>query len=324
MLISERNKQALDALNARDRRPGAVMVQVSAKCNLGCIMCGYVGKTPNTGFIEESLFQHILNDCKSYGVQWIYMETAWGEPMLHPRIFELLELARCFQVLLSTNITPLNERRIVRLAELNIASFQLSFCGYDQLSYETIYVGARFSHVVKNLELVQKIFTDRSPNTKLLVNGVSLKDDHEFVDRTVIFLKSLGFKSDQVEIKLPNNFGGLYTGSPAETTRGIHTYKDLRNQQLELCSVLADNPGVYVDGRVTACGCIDNSSALIIGDIRKETLREMRYGPRYDALLSAFTSGDVSKVPLCADCDVPYCNSRMVNYPIAGTRHSSS
>jgi hypothetical protein len=117
-----------------------------------------------------------------------------------------------------------------------------------------------------------------------------------------------------MEIKLPNNFGGLYTGSPNEPTRGIHTFKDLRGEQLEICSVLLDNPGIYVDGRVTACGCLDNSSALIIGDIRVESLRDMRYGARFEALLQAFMAGDVSEVPLCATCDVPYCSSRMVTY----------
>src|SRR5215813_7326196 len=118
MRPDEHNQARLDALNARDRRPTGVMIQVSAKCNLGCVMCGYVGKTPNVGFIEPGLFQKILDDCRSYGVQRIYMETAWGEPMLHPKIFELLEMAHGFQIVLSTNITPLNQRRVERLAKL--------------------------------------------------------------------------------------------------------------------------------------------------------------------------------------------------------------
>jgi hypothetical protein len=149
------------------------------------------------------------------------------------------------------------------------------------------------------------------------VNGVSLTDDPDFAARTVYFLKSIGFRDDQIDIKLPNNFGGLYTGSPAEPIRGIHTFKDLRGQLPELCSVLTDNPGIYVDGRVTACGCLDNSSALVIGDIRTESLREMRYGPRYEALLQAFISGDIADLTLCSTCDVPYCGSRNVEVDIA-------
>src|SRR5262245_29104413 len=130
------NLQLLETFNQRDRRPTGVMVQVSARCNLGCVMCGYVGRTPNVGFIEPGLFARILEDCRSYGVPEIYMETAWGEPMLHPKIFDLLEMASGFQIVLSTNITPLNSRRIDRLAELNLYLLQMSFCGYDRESYE--------------------------------------------------------------------------------------------------------------------------------------------------------------------------------------------
>jgi hypothetical protein len=314
MNTAEQNARTLAELNARDRRPTGVMIQVSAKCNLGCVMCGYVGKTPNVGFIEPELFQHILDDCRSYGVDRIYMETAWGEPMLHPKIFDLLEMTRGLQVVLPTNITPLNERRIDRLAALEIDTLQLSFCGYDQASYEKTYVGGRFDHVVANLRYIRQTFVQRSPATKLLVNGVALTQDRDFVDRTVAFIKSLGFQDGQIEIKLPNNFGGLFTDSPVEPTRGIHTYKDLTGQVPELCSVLVNNPGVYVDGRVTACGCLDNSSALVIGDVRTESMRQIRYGQRFEALLQAFLGGDISDMPLCSQCDVPYCETRMVTY----------
>ena len=291
-----------------------MMIQVSAKCNLGCVMCGYVGRTPNVGFIDPALFGRILDDCRSYQVDRIYMETAWGEPLLHPGIFDLLEMAKDLKIVLSTNITPLNERRIDRLAATNLDTFQLSFCGYDAESYQTIYVGAKFDHVVQNLRRIVQTFSERSPATKILVNGVSLQNDTTFVARTVSFLLSLGFRENQIEIKLPNNFGGLYTGSPLDANSGIHTHKELKDQAPRLCSVLTDNPEIYIDGRVTACGCLDNSSALIIGDIHTQSLREMRYGARYEALLDRFMTGDIGGLPLCAECDVPYCDTRMVTY----------
>jgi len=278
MLTDAYSQGLLTAFFARERRPTGVMIQVSAKCNLGCVMCGYVGRTPNVGFMEPSLFAHILEECRSFGVDRIYTETAWGEPMLHPKIFDLLELARDFKIVLSTNITPLNARRIDRLAEFNLDTLQLSFCGYDRESYEATYVGAKFDHVVENLHLIHRVFAERSSDTTIIVNGVALHNDLNFVARTVAFLRSIGFRDDQMEIKLPNNYGGLYTGGSGDTLHGIHTFKNLRDQPLEICSVLLDNPGIYVDGRVTACGCLDNSSALIIGDIRTEGLRAMRFG----------------------------------------------
>ena len=232
--------------------------------------------------------------------------------MLHPKILELLEMAQGFQIDLSTDVAPLDAQQFGQTG-LQLATLQMSFVGYDRESYETTYVGGKFDHVAANLRQIAEQFPVRSPDTRLLVNGVSLQNDPSFVDKTVAFVRSVGFAEDQIEIKLPNNFGGLYTGSPIEESSGIHTYKNLNGAQLEICSVLLNNPGVYVDGLVTVCGCLDNSSALIVGDIRQESLREMRYGPRFEALLRAFAEEDISQVPLCKDCDLPYCTSRNVN-----------
>jgi MoaA/NifB/PqqE/SkfB family radical SAM enzyme len=313
--VALRNAKLLRDFYERDRLPTGVMIQISAKCNLGCQMCGYVGKTPNVGFISFELFERVLEACREVGLDSIWFETAWGEPMLHPNIFELLERAHGFKVMLSTNITPLNRRRIERLADMGLHHLQLSFFGFDKVSYERTYVGAKFEHIVENMRTVCEVFSIRSPATQLLVNGVALENDPSLVVRTTAFVQSLGFSDEQMLFNLPHNFGGQYHGSPTDLNTGVNTYKDLRGLKPDLCSVLLNSPGVYVDGRVTACGCLDNSAALIIGDIRTQGFREMRHGTRFDALLKAFVNGDISEVPLCDKCDVPYCGNNTKRAP---------
>ena len=313
-LIAQRNSELLRELDARDRRPTGVMIQVSAKCNLGCRMCGYVGKTPNPGFIDTALFTHILAQLRQFGVDSIWLETAWGEPMLHPGIFELLELARGFKVVLSTNITPLNQPRIERLAEFGLHYLQLSFCGFDQESYEGTYVGGKFEQVVRNLKLVHNLFRERAPATTLLISGVALADDPRFIEKTKAFVGSLGFREEEMEFKLAHNFGGQFQVATVDADTGIHTFKDIRGQKPDLCSVLMNNPGILVDGRVTACGCLDNAGAMIIGDIRTQTLRDIMHGAPYETLLQRFMGGDLRGMPLCEKCDIPYGSSRIVKY----------
>ena len=175
--------------------------------------------------------------------------------------------------------------------------------------------GAKFEHVVENMRTVCELFPTRSPATQLLVNGVALENDPSLVARTTAFVRSLGFTDEQMLFNLPHNFGGQYHGSPTDLNIGVNTYKDLRGLKPDLCSVLLHSPGVYVDGRVTACGCLDNSAALIIGDIKTQGFREMRHGVRFDALLKAFVNGDLSEVPLCDKCDVPYCGNNTKRAP---------
>jgi len=45
--------------------------------------------------------------------------------------------------------------------------------------------------------------------------------------------------------------------------------------------------------------------ARSIGDIRTQSISEMRAGPRFQAMIDAFVKDDLSGFPLCAKCDIP-------------------
>jgi hypothetical protein len=43
-----------------------------------------------------------------------------------------------------------------------------------------------------------------------------------------------------------------------------------------------------------------------IGDLTKQSLAEIQSGPRYRAMIQSFMKRDISGLPLCIECDVPY------------------
>jgi radical SAM protein with 4Fe4S-binding SPASM domain len=63
---------------------------------------------------------------------------------------------------------------------------------------------------------------------------------------------------------------------------------------------------VQSNGEVQACGCESsiNAPALIVGDIRQQTLSEIWNGPRMRALRESFTNGTLN--PNCLRCDYYY------------------
>jgi len=256
------------------------------------------------------LYLRVLEECRQDGINKIYFNTAWGEPMLHPEIFDMMDAASDFQVVLSTNATPLTAKRIAKLVEANLQTIQVSFAGYDKKSYESVYVGGRFERVSENIRAIKAGLTANGSNTHFLVNGVSLHDDPDFIIRTYEFLEGLGVEEDEIVMTLPSNYAGLYDPS-RQNSEGIKTLKPLRDEMPVICSVLADNPGILYDGRVTVCGCLDDAGALVIGRIGEESLMEMRRGPKFRELIDQFIAGDISNLPLCVDCDVPYGESRL-------------
>jgi hypothetical protein len=188
---------------------------------------------------------------------------------------------------------------------------QVSFFGWDQESYGSVYRGAKFDQSVAKLTRLVERFRVHAPDSRLLVSAISLENDETKIRKGLAVLKDIGFMPDEIELKLPNNYGGLNDVTPYSDPFQLRTYKNATlRDDLVLCSVLTDSPAVLHDGRVTACGCLDNDGILELGNILETSLREMRYADRYEKMVQAFLDKDISNLDMCKDCDIPYGESR--------------
>ena len=283
-----------------------VNIQVARTCNLRCSFCSHDRWTEATGMMDFALFERIVASLKADGIGTVCFVSAQGESLLHPRIFDMLEaaLAAGFETNLVTNGTPLNERRIERLAALGLDAVQFSFAGWDKASYEAAYVGGRFEPVSRNLAGL--IHALRGTRTMLTINGV-LRDECG-IEPTRAYLASLGAAPETIRLGLAHNWGGtVEAGRQRSVPAGtVWSHRDLAGATRKVCPLLLSTQGIYIDGRVTACGCIDANGALEIGHIGDGTISSMRGGERYRGMVKAFEQGDVSGLPLCAGCEIPY------------------
>lgn len=289
------NKRALARLAANDYRPQHVMVQLTRTCNLRCAMCGHPSWQNPSGMMPEALFEQIVAQCLELGRPTLIFATAQGEPLLHRKAESFIETAvkAGLTVNIATNGMPLTPERCDRLAGTGMNGIQFSFAGYDAATYESIYIGGRFETVVRNLvHLKEALDRKRSPTT-LWINGVVPADQPGFADRTREFLQDLGIGSGQVALQAIKNFAGQNAGM--EST--------VRLASSRLCRIGAWYAGVYVDGTVTACGCLDSNGELAIGNLHEESLAEMRRGARFQAVLDTLLSDAVATHPLCGSCD---------------------
>lgn len=269
-----------------------VNIQVARTCNLRCTFCSHDVWAEPTGLMDYGLFEHVLASLKTDGIKTVCFVAAQGEPMLHPRILDMLALAldKGFETNLCTNGTPLNFKRIAALSLLEPHSIQFSFAGYDKASYERLYVGGKFERVSVNL--MSLIAALRGSRTALSINGVL--DDPDDFERTRDYLHTLGARDNEIRLQIAHNWGGTVKTAFAP------------KPSPPLCPLLVSTPGIYIDGRVTACGCIDANGALAIGHIREKPLSEIRAGEPYQSMVNAFAAGDISGLPLCAKCEVPW------------------
>ncbi|QDV36275.1 radical SAM protein [Tautonia plasticadhaerens] len=137
------------------RLPRFLQVEPVGQCNLRCRMCPIQFRRdgPPHGppaFMDFDLFARLLDqfaDLEELQLQGL------GEPMMHPRFFDMISLAsgRGIKVSTNTNLTLLTASRAERCVTSGLAELHASIDGATAETYERIRVRARFDRIVRNL-----------------------------------------------------------------------------------------------------------------------------------------------------------------------------
>src|SRR5690349_3286491 len=142
-------------ITAQDRSvPGPAFVQVEpvGQCNLRCTMCAIQFREdgPPDGppaFMTWEQFERILDGCR--GASELHLQGL-GEPLMHPRFFDMVRAAteRGLVVSTNSNLTLLTERRADQLLECGLKRLHISIDGARAETYEAIRHKAHFDRVV--------------------------------------------------------------------------------------------------------------------------------------------------------------------------------
>lgn len=149
--------------------PDFAQIEPIGRCNLACRMCTVNDRGDTVGELPFEQFAAILAllpQLKRLHLQGL------GEPMLHPRFFDMVALAarQGIDVSTNTNLTLLTEARARRCVTSGLRSLSVSLDGASAAVYESIRVGASFDKVVRNLGRLMAART--AANSPLHVRGV--------------------------------------------------------------------------------------------------------------------------------------------------------
>lgn len=78
---------------AVDYTPLHIYVEPTNECNLNCAHCMRDLMTRQTGFMDTDLYAGVIGQASDMGIEWVYL-FGDGEPLLHPDIEQMVELAR--------------------------------------------------------------------------------------------------------------------------------------------------------------------------------------------------------------------------------------
>jgi MoaA/NifB/PqqE/SkfB family radical SAM enzyme len=140
---------------ARVPLPRFLQIEPVGQCNLRCRMCpiqfrvdGSPGAPP--AFMPYETFCTLLEQFE--GVRELHLQGL-GEPLMHPRFFDMVRRAveRGIEVSTNTNLTVLSERRAEQCVASGLARIHVSIDGATAAVYERIRLRARFAKVVRNV-----------------------------------------------------------------------------------------------------------------------------------------------------------------------------
>jgi radical SAM protein with 4Fe4S-binding SPASM domain len=136
--------------------PTYVQIEPVGQCNLRCQMCSiqFRADGPPYGppaFMPFERFVAMLDALPD--LQELHLQGL-GEPMMHPRFFDMVSYAAAkgVQVTTNSNATLLNERRAERCVASGLACLHVSLDGANAATYERIRVRAHFDRVTANVE----------------------------------------------------------------------------------------------------------------------------------------------------------------------------
>ncbi len=138
--------------------PTFVQIEPVGQCNLRCQMCSIQFRQdgPPYGplaFMDFDAFTRLVDQ---FGpLQELHLQGL-GEPMMHPRFFDMVAYAAAKGVRVSTNsnLTLLNARRADACVTSGLERIHVSIDGATPETYERIRVRSHFDRVVRNLDLL--------------------------------------------------------------------------------------------------------------------------------------------------------------------------
>ncbi|MNI25759.1 Antilisterial bacteriocin subtilosin biosynthesis protein AlbA [compost metagenome] len=277
-------------------------IEITSVCNLACTFCPQTKRQAN--FIKVDAFTKILDDIKPH-TDYIYYHVK-GEPLLHPKIDELLDLSheRGFKVNITSNGTLLNKNKHKLLTKpaLRQMNFSLhSFDGHEGSENKEEYVTTILSFIKEALATTKIIFSLRLWNLDT-DNTTNLERSR---NREVLEIIEREFNLDyKIEEKFVRGSGTKIVDRVYLNQDHEFQWPDLKEAEDEgkgFCHALRNQAAILVDGTVVPC-CLDGEGVINLGNVHQTPFSEIVESDRANKLYDGFSRREVVE-ELCRKCD---------------------
>ena len=270
------------------KRFDKIYLEISNRCNLRCAFCPGTKRPSGTMGAEE--FALLLPKLRPW-TDYLYFHLM-GEPLCHPELETLLELAgeAGFKVILTTNGTLLSRRQELLLASPGLHKVNISLHAFEANDLDV-----PFSRYLEECFA----FGKAAEGKKVVVYRLWNQGGSDRRNREALELLERYFPGPWVEERRGSRIGPKVYLHPGE----VFDWPDLEGEPAQgrvFCRGLRDQVGILCDGTVVPC-CLDHEGDIPLGNLFRQDLEEILDSPRARELYRGFSEGRAEE-ELCRRC----------------------
>lgn len=314
-----KNRSRLEEVIPLDT-PYTLAIDPSNLCNFRCSFCAIQSKKENLPFrkqlMDKDLFVKIIDDLKEFPEKLKVLRiNGQGEPLLNPDLPDMINYAKEKEVAefieIITNGSCLCPVLNQKLINSGIDRIRISIEAIDAEGYKDI-AGAKinFETFRENIkDLHDRSGTRCEVYCKIVDVAVPTEEDKER------FFGLFGDICDRIFI---DNIIPLWSDfeeinqKMSLRDKGMHGQKI---QNIKVCPYPFYSLIINTDGEVTVC-CADWKRKLIVGDLKKESLKEIWNGAVLREFWKKLLQGKKNQFEMCKKCLLPMydCNDNIDDF----------
>ncbi|KOP79565.1 Fe-S oxidoreductase [Lysinibacillus sp. FJAT-14745] len=277
-----------------------VYIEITSVCNLACSFCPPTARAK--GLIKVEQFNKILDEIRPH-TKYIYLHVK-GEPLLHPRIDQLLDAAheKGFKVNITTNGTLIkkNHEKILGKPALRQINFSLhSFDGHEGSENREKYLG----------DILNFVRASKDYNTIISYRLWNLQRDHvtDIAARRNRETLEILEKEYNLDYRIEEK---VQPGKGVKIANNIYLNQDHEFKWPSLlepedegkgfCHALRSQAAILVDGTVVPC-CLDGEGVINLGNVNEKSFTDIVQGERANNIVDGFSRREAVE-ELCRKC----------------------
>lgn len=278
--------------------PPLLEFEPSSKCNMNCVFCGRQAMNRPQVLMDYDLYKKLIDESSNFNIFGISY-SGWGEPLLHNKIFDMIDYAHKNGIVvhLITNGLLLTEEVSKKLLDVNLDKIKISLQGASEKDYSTMRANPHYFKIVENIKKLVELRDKRESNLFIQVSTSITNETHEQQQEFTKFWNEIvdDFYMDMTTFRRLKGIKKV-----EEFIKG-HDIKEERQLRSSRCVDIRIRLIIHADGKVPIC-CSDFNREVLLGDANKETLKEIWDKQEVNKIREILAKNEKEKIPFCSLC----------------------